>query len=172
MIKNKKMFIVFIVLYIIGYLYFCIYGGINVGTLVKDKFLLRELLIFSDMPVGALNLSTYVFLWIIISFFLVLFIVWQTNVTGPKLNRTALLCEGVNILLICFSRAIVEAIVSGIKEGLFTALVIIITLLAIVGSALLITYLVQRKNGSLNSYESYSDIMTEEEFERWQERKK
>lgn len=172
MIKNKKIFIILIVLYIIGYSYFCIYGGINVGTLVKDKFLLRELCIFSNMPVGVLNLSTYVFSWIFISFFLVLFIVWQTNVEGPKLNRTALLCEGANILLTCLSRAIVEAIVSGIKEGLFTALLIIIVLLVIVGSALLIAYIVQRKNGASDSYESYFDIMTEEEFERWQERKR
>ena len=124
------------------------------------------------MPVGVLNLSTYVFAWIFISFFLVLFIIWQTNVVGPKLNRTALLCEGANILLICFSKAIVEAIVSGIAEGLFTALVIIITLLVIVGGALLIAYIVQRKSGVPISYESFADVMTEEEFERWQERKK
>ena len=58
-----------------------------------------------------------------------------------KLNRTALLCLGLNILF------------------------------AIVAIAIGITYFVQKKSGALNSYEAFSDIMTEDEFEQWQKKK-
>ena len=68
-------------------------------------------------------------------------------------------------------RGIVESIVSGVAEGLFTMLIIVAVLFAIVGVAIGITYFVQKKNGVLNSYEAFSDIMTEDEFERWQKRK-
>ena len=50
-------------------------------------------------------------------------------------------------------------------------LVIFVVLLVIIGAAIGITYFVQKKNGSLDSYEAFSDIMTEDEFERWQKRK-
>ena len=50
-------------------------------------------------------------------------------------------------------------------------LIIVAVLFAIVGVAIGITYFVQKKNGVLNSYEAFSDIMTEDEFERWQKRK-
>lgn len=104
-------------------------------------------------------------------FFLVLSILWQTDLTGQKLNRTALICLGINLLFTCLSRGIVESIVSGVAEGLFTMLIIVAVLFAIVGVTIGITYFVQKKNGVLNSYEAFSDIMTEDEFERWQKRK-
>ena len=65
----------------------------------------------------------------------------------------------------------IATIVSGVAEGLFTMLIIVAVLFAIVGVAIGITYFVQKKNGVLNSYEAFSDIMTEDEFERWQKRK-
>lgn len=169
--KNKKRFIFFIVLYIIGYLYFCIFGGINYGMKVSAHRVLRIMVILSNMPVGVRNLSIKIFIWVIISFFLVLFILWQTNLIGPKLNRTALICEGINLLITGLSWGIAEWIVSGVADGIFTILIIIIVFLALVGASIGITYLVQKKKGVLNSYETFSDIMTEDEFERWRKRK-
>ena len=170
-IKNKKRLIVFLTLYIVGYLYFCIFGGINYGMKISDNPALDIMIRSSGLPVGVRNLSLVIFIWIILSFFLVLFILWQTDLVGQKLNRTALICQGINLLFICLSRGIVECIVSGVAEGLFTMLIIVAVLFAMVGVAIGITYFVQKKNGVLNSYEAFSDIMTEEEFERWQNRK-
>lgn len=96
-IKNKKRLIVFLTLYIVGYLYFCIFGGINYGMKISDNPALDIMIRSSGLPVGVL--------------------------------------------------------------------------FAIVGVAIGITYFVQKKNGVLNSYEAFSDIMTEDEFERWQKRK-
>ena len=75
------------------------------------------------------------------------------------------------MLLTCLSKGIIEWLVSGVAEGLFTMLVILASLLVMVGGGIGIAYLVQKKNGVLDTYEAFSDIMTEEEFERWQRRK-
>ena len=95
-----------------------------------------------------------------------------TNLSKQKLNRTALLCLGGNMLLTCLSRGIVEWLVSGVAEGLFTMLVILASLLVMVGSGIGMAYLVQKKNGALDTYEAFSDIMTEEEFEKWKQKKR
>ena len=138
---------------------------------ISDNPALDIMIRSSGLPVGVRNLSLVMFIWIILSFFLVLSILWQTDLAGQKLNRTALICLGINLLFTCLSRGIVESIVSGVAEGLFTMLIIVAVLFAIVGVAIGITYFVQKKNGVLNSYEAFSDIMTEDEFERWQKRK-
>lgn len=74
-------------------------------------------------------------------------------------------------MLTCLSRGIVEWLVSGVAEGLFTMLVIMVSILVMVGGGIGMAYLVQKKNGALDTYEAFSDIMTEEEFEKWQRRK-
>lgn len=76
------------------------------------------------------------------------------------------------MLLTCLSRSIVEWLVSGVAEGLFTMLVILASLLVMVGSGIGMAYLVQKKNGTLDTYEAFSDIMTEEEFEKWKQKKR
>lgn len=170
-IKNKKRFIVFSILYIVGYLYFCIFGGINYGMKISDNIVFDIMIRSSGIPIGVRNLSMEMYIWIILSFFLVLSILWQTDLAEQKLNRTALICLGVNLLFICLSISIVECIVSGVAEGLFAIMIIFVVFFAIVGAGIGITYLVQKKNGVWNSYEAFSDIMTEDEFERWQKRK-
>ena len=164
-IKNKTRFRVLCALYVIGYLFFCILGGINSGMMISDSPALAFAAIYYGLPVGVRNLSVSMFVWIILSFFLVLAILWQTNLSKQKLNRTALLCLGGNMLLTCLSRGIVEWLVSGVAEGLFTMLVIF-------GSGIGMAYLVQKKNGALDTYEAFSDIMTEEEFEKWKQKKR
>ena len=62
--------------------------------------------------------------------------------TGIRLNRIALISEALNLLFILLSKAIVEAIFT---SALNTLLIIIVVLLFLVGSAFLITYLVQKK---------------------------
>lgn len=170
-IKNKKRFKLMVILYIAGYFYFCIIGGINNGIKISDNSILKSMILFSDMPVGAVNLSVNIFMWVIISFFIVLFILWQTDLSGVRLNRMVLICQGTNILMLCLSRGIVEWLVSGIAAGLLTMLTIIIVLFVIVSISVGLTYLIQKKNGMINSYEAFSDIMSEDEFEKWKRRK-
>ena len=149
-IKNKTRFRVLCALYVIGYLFFCILGGMNSGMMISDSPALAFAAIYYGLPVGVRNLSVSMFVWIILSFFLVLAILWQT----------------------CLSRGIVEWLVSGVAEGLFTMLVILASLLVMVGSGIGMAYLVQKKNGALDTYEAFSDIMTEEEFEKWKQKKR
>lgn len=170
-IKNKTRFRVLCALYVIGYLFFCILGGMNSGMMISDSPALEFAAIYYGLPVGVRNLSVSMFVWIILSFFLVLAILWQTDLSKQKLNRTALLCLGGNMLLTCLSIGIVEWLVSGVAEGLFTMLVILASLLVMVGGGIGMAHLVQKKNGALDTYEAFSDIMTEEEFEKWQRRK-
>ena len=110
-IKNKTRFRVLCALYVIGYLFFCILGGMNSGMMISDSPALAFAAIYYGLPVGVRNLSVSMFVWIILSFFLVLAILWQTNLSKQKLNRTALLCLGGNMLLTCLSRGIVEWLV-------------------------------------------------------------
>ena len=116
-IKNKTRFRVLCTLYVIGYLFFCIFGGMNSGMMISDSPALEFAAIYYGLPVGVRNLSVSMFVWIILSFFLVLAILWQTDLSKQKLNRTALLCLGGNMLLTCLSRGIVEWLVSGVAEG-------------------------------------------------------
>lgn len=167
--KNKKRFIMLVVLYIIGYLYFCIYGGINDGMKVSDSVLLRRAVISFNMPYGVRNLSINMFVWIAVSFFLIAFILNQTELKGPRANRIFLICYGIHMIITCLSRGIVEWIAG--EDGLSTTLTILIVLMILVGGSVGITYLVFKKKGWLNSYQAYSDIMTEEEFERWQKKR-
>lgn len=166
-IKNKKRLIVLSTLYIVGYLYFCIFGGINYGMKISDHTALEMIIVSLGIPVVVRNLSITIFIWIIVSFFLVLFIIWQSDLTGPKLTRTTLICQGINLLFIFLSRGIVEWIVGGVADGLFTMLIIFDVLFFIVGASIGITYFVNKKTGRLNSYEAFSDILTEDEFEQW-----
>lgn len=171
-IKNKTRFRVLCALYVIGYLFFCILGGMNSGMMISDSPALAFAAIYYGLPVGVRNLAVSMFVWIILSFFLVLAILWQTDFSKQKLNRTALLCLGGNMLLTCLSKGIIEWLVSGVAEGLFTMLVILASLLVMVGSGIGMAYLVQKKNGALDTYEAFSDIMTEEEFEKWKQKKR
>ena len=98
-IKNKTRFRVLCALYVIGYLFFCILGGMNSGMMISDSPALEFAAIYYGLPVGVRNLSVSMFVWIILSFFLVLAILWQTDLSKQKLNRTALLCLGGNMLL-------------------------------------------------------------------------
>ena len=56
-IKNKKRFILYCVLYVIGYLFFCIVGGINSGVMISDHPVLSLMVIYYGMPVGVRSLS-------------------------------------------------------------------------------------------------------------------
>ncbi|WP_455225698.1 hypothetical protein [Gemmiger sp.] len=76
-VKNKKRLIIFSALYIVGYLYFCIFGGINYGMKISDNPALDIIIRSSGLPVGVRNLSLVIFILIILSFFLVLSILWQ-----------------------------------------------------------------------------------------------
>ena len=90
-IKNKTRFRVLCALYVIGYLFFCILGGMNSGMMISDSPALAFAAIYYGLPVGVRNLSVSMFVWIILSFFLVLAILWQTNLSKQKLNRNSII---------------------------------------------------------------------------------
>lgn len=148
-IVNKKKFILYIILYCLGYAFFCLYlGGTEKGNIV---------------------------LWSIISFFLVLFILWQTTLKDQKLVRMSILFESINILISSLTYAITIGMSDGFSSSFYLAIFVIIFLALLVGGTFLGIYLFLKWDGSLDQldqYESYSDVMTPEEFARWQEKKK
>ena len=66
-IKNKTRFRVLCALYVIGYLFFCILGGMNSGMMISDSPALAFAAIYYGLPVGVRNLSVSMFVWIILS---------------------------------------------------------------------------------------------------------
>ena len=89
-VKNKKRLIIFSTLYIVGYLYFCIFGGINYGMKISDNPALDIMIRSSGLPVGVRNLSLVMFIWIILSFFSGAFYLWQTDLAGQKIKQEQL----------------------------------------------------------------------------------
>lgn len=85
-IKNKTRFRVLCTLYVIGYLFFCIFGGMSSGMMISDSPVLEFAAIYYGLPVGVRNLSVSMFVWIILSFFLVLAILWQTDLSKQRLS--------------------------------------------------------------------------------------
>ena len=166
-IIHKKRFIFFILLYVIGYLYFCVFGSFINNLKVGDTLTGRYLIISDFLPATAYNLSTNIAIFVVVSFFLILFIVWQTNLEGPKLNRTVLLVEGLNIYIICLSFAIVDAIVG--NNFLSTAMIITITITVVYILGFLIAYLATKNKKK--DYTNFMDIMTKEEYDAWQNKK-
>ena len=92
------------------------------------------------MPVGIINLLMSMFIWIIISFFLILFILWQTNLKGVRLNRIVLVCYAILMIITCLSTGIVEWLSD--RNDISISLFIIIILFALIGLAFIITYFV------------------------------
>lgn len=93
-IKNKTRFRVLCALYVIGYLFFCILGGMNSGMMISDSPALAFAAIYYGLPVGVRNLSVSMFVWIILSFFLVLAILWQTNLS-KQIHKAKILKGGI-----------------------------------------------------------------------------
>ncbi|MCD7840676.1 MAG: hypothetical protein LUG46_08640 [Erysipelotrichaceae bacterium] len=167
--KKKFKIALFIILYIIAYLYLCILCNIGDPTSVSQTPL-RWLVFLLDSPITLLAMSWSLYLWIIIAFFLTLFIVWEMDLEGPKLNRAVFIGIGITLLL-TFASFIITAQSSDVWA---TVLGIVIGVGLCFGGGFLLFYLMMKKQGrldELNNYNSYKDIMTEEEFNKWQERK-
>ena len=54
-IKNKTRFRVLCTLYVIGYLFFCIFGGMSSGMMISDSPVLEFAAIYYGLPVGVRN---------------------------------------------------------------------------------------------------------------------
>ena len=63
-IKNKTRFRVLCTLYVIGYLFFCIFGGMSSGMMISDSPVLEFAAIYYGLPVGVRNLSVSMFVWL------------------------------------------------------------------------------------------------------------
>lgn len=79
-IKNKKRLIVLSTLYIVGYLYFCIFGGINYGMKISDHTALEMIIVSLGIPVVVRNLSITIFIWIILSVFFWRFLLYGSQI--------------------------------------------------------------------------------------------
>lgn len=168
-IKHKIRFSIFAALYILGYLYFCICGGLAHVNKVSNSMAFRYIVYRYNLPVGSLNMSQNMFIWVLLSFFIVLFILWQTNLINQKLNRSFLFCEGMNILFTCLSFGVIELITG--KDGVFMIICILMALLLIIGIPVLLIFYIPFKKGRLE-YSSVCDIMTESEYNKWMEKRK
>ena len=167
-VKNKPIFIFLIITYAIGYFFFCIFGGINSGAeAIGDSALGLMFLMLSNVPFGVRNLSMNAFLWTIISLILTLFICWQFSYESKqKLNRTVLLSELLNILLIVVSGGLCEGITTGFSSFSFVLSVLpVLIVLAMVLVAIGMTAVIQIKQGH-TGYEYYQDILTREEYDK------
>lgn len=169
LVKHKVRFSIFAALYVLGYLYFCICGGFAHVNKVSDSMAFRYIVYRYNLPVGSLNMSQNIFIWMLLSFFLILFILWQTNLSNQKLNRAFLLCEGANILFTCLSLGVIELITG--KDGVFMIICILMVLLVIIGIPILLIFYIPFKKGKLE-YSSVCDIMTESEYNNWIQKRK
>ncbi|MCQ2432786.1 MAG: hypothetical protein MJ175_09315 [Clostridia bacterium] len=168
MIRNQARFILLSCIYAVGYLFFCIIGGLihGVGDQSLSETPLRFALLLSDsLPLSLYRMAPNLFIWVILSFFLILFLVWQTSLKGQKLNRTVLFAEGGNLLLTCLSYAVCDGIMGG--NGFLTAAIILGALFVIVGIPLFFVIRYMNKNKEKITYQQVMDIMTEEEFRKW-----
>lgn len=171
-IKHKIRFIVFLTVYVLGYLFFCIYVPCVSDSKVKDSMALTILAQKADwIAVTPYNMNASVFIWFVPSFFLIIFMIWQTDLVEQKLNRTVLICEGLNLVLICLSLAIVDFICGG--DGWSTGAVMIIVLVLVTLGGIALAVIGTKIAGTYNpdSYDAYMDVMTKEEFDRWQLKK-
>ncbi len=170
-IKNKKRFILYILLYIIGFLYFHVY--IDVIRSGGSRRFASMAFWISGGRTTALK-QPGMMLFVGLSFFLIVLILKQTDLTGPKLNRTFLLLYGLNLVVGGFVDNLVRWLFSDDSiEDLLTALEITFgAWLFVLGLPLTILYIVWKKTGHSATYRTVADIMTEEEFARWQDKKK
>lgn len=147
-IINRTAFIALTIVYIILYISMCVISPILQG-------------------ITSMKASTSE-IWVLVSFFLIEFIVWQTDLKAQKLNRTFLALYGLNLVLTVLSIGIIDLI---LNKTLDIIVMIIAALLIIIALALFMTYIIQKINGVSNDYDSYRDILTEEEFNRIQQKR-
>ncbi|MCD7893825.1 MAG: hypothetical protein LUG60_09010 [Erysipelotrichaceae bacterium] len=166
--KSKLKITLYVIVYIFAYLYLCILCNIGDPASVSQTPL-RWLVFLLDSPITLLAMSWSIYLWIFVSFFLTLFIIWETDLDGPKLNRAAFIGIGILFLLTCISFMLTSYFNGSSILAVLVAIVFVI--ITCFGGGILFWYYQLKKQGKLDVYESYKDIMTEEEFNHWQERK-
>lgn len=147
-IINRTAFITLTIVYIILYISMCVISPILQG-------------------ITSMKASTSE-IWVLISFFLIEFIVWQTDLKAQKLNRTFLALYGVNLVLTALSIGIIDLI---LNKTLDIMVLLIAALLIMIALALFLTYIIQKIKGVSDDYDSYRDILTEEEFSRIQQKR-
>lgn len=96
--------------------------------------------------------------WTAVSFFLILFTAWQTDLKAQKLTRFVLLAESFNLVLTVIGMTIGEGIrFTIIMLGLLFLLLAVPTLIVI-----------KEMNGTYD----YSDVLTPAEYEAYKNRKR
>ena len=161
---NKKKFLVYMTLMILGDIVSCF---IAIGNAEEGYTLKRLLVILKILPVqtAASITPAVVLIWALISFFLCLGCVWQIEYkSGQALNRTALIAIFVQMTLL----STLYGVFSCMADDNFYVLAAFLPLLLVVGLIIIsvgITYIVQKVQGH-TGYEWFSDILTEEEYEK------
>ncbi len=166
---HKKKFIILMTLMILGDIVSCL---IAAGNPEEGNAIKRLLVILKVLPVQTVASSTpaAVSIWAVISFFLCLGCVWQIEYKSKQaLNRTALLTIFVQMTLL----STLYGVFSALMDDNFYFLVAFLPLLFVIGLVVVgvgITYIVQKAQGH-TGYEWYSDILTEEEYEKLRKRR-
>lgn len=120
---------------------------------------------------SALNLSSNDLVWLFVSMLLVVGIISQINAKGQKTTRYGLVGVLINLYLTIASGGIVK-LFHGDCSGIITIISVTVVLGVIIGVAFKITYNFLMESGKMNQYSMWCDILTQEEFDRLQEKKK
>lgn len=173
-INNITLFVLFTTLYILGYILFCASKDVvTINEAGKTTFVVLILTKFLPMSAvkSALNLSSNALVWLFVSMLLVVGIISQINAKGQKTTRYGLVGVLINLYLTIASGGIVK-LFHGDCSGIITIISVTVVLGVIIGVAFKITYNFLMESGKMNQYSMWCDILTQEEFDRWQEKKK
>lgn len=173
-INNITLFVLFTTLYILGYILFCASKDVvTINEAGKTTFVVLILTKFLPMSAvkSALNLSSNALVWLFVSMILVVGIISQINAKGQKTTRYGLVGVLINLYLTIASGGIVK-LFHGDCSGIITIISVTVVLGVIIGVAFKITYNFLMESGKMNQYSMWCDILTQEEFDRLQEKKK
>ena len=173
-INNITLFVLFTTLYILGYILFCASKDVvTINEAGKTTFVVLILTKFLPMSAvkSALNLSSNALVWLFVSMLLVVGIISQINAKGQKTTRYGLVGVLINLYLTIASGGIVK-LFHGDCSGIITIISVTVVLGVIIGVAFKITYNFLMESGKMNQYSMWCDILTQEEFDRLQEKKK
>lgn len=166
-IKNKKRLIVLSTLYIVGYLYFCIFGGINYGMKISDHTALEMIIVSLGIPVVVRNLSITIFIWIILSVFSGAFYYMAVRFDWSKVNQNNFDLPGNQSSFHFFIERYCRVDCWWCCGWTFYNVDHLCRTLFFSWCRHRNHIFRKQKTGRLNSYEAFSDILTEDEFEQW-----
>lgn len=153
-IENKRKFRFFAALYIVTFTVYCILCISRAVVTFTMGDISHYLLLLPNMSYAVYHGPLIAVIYVPVSFFEILFIVWQTNLKEQRLNRFILFFMTINIAL--------AVIGITLKDGIGTVITALLVLALLIVIPTFIVFRIKKKNGTLD----VSDIMTSEECEK------